>query len=199
MRSRTRRASSTTSPGLSNDQQDVKVEKLELRIPVMEQPGALGGLVQAPAQEGSASSCRCRPGSRIRGNRLTDAEAVCGPVRGEPAAKPGTATVRGRTLTARFTCAASADSCKRVGGPGRQRRPDRQGRRLCAGSEPVPDGQDEADRPRREAVQGPSRRHSQARQEAGPYDSGARRARATVLISGRRSGSVTIRRVGTVR
>jgi hypothetical protein len=35
----------------SNDQQDVRVHNLELRLPVLESPGSLGGLVRAPAAE----------------------------------------------------------------------------------------------------------------------------------------------------
>jgi predicted acyl esterase len=35
----------------SNGQQDVRVHNLELRLPVREQPGSLGGLVQTPAPE----------------------------------------------------------------------------------------------------------------------------------------------------
>jgi predicted acyl esterase len=35
----------------SNDQQDVRVHNLELRLPVLEQPGALGGFVQTPLAE----------------------------------------------------------------------------------------------------------------------------------------------------
>jgi hypothetical protein len=45
-----------TSPGSSygresNGQQDVTVKKLNLRLPVLESPGSLGGLVQAPLPE----------------------------------------------------------------------------------------------------------------------------------------------------
>jgi predicted acyl esterase len=35
----------------SNDQQDVRVHNLELRLPVRQPPGSLGGLVKAPAAE----------------------------------------------------------------------------------------------------------------------------------------------------
>ena len=43
----------------SNNQQNVTIENLELRLPVLESAGALGGLVQDPAAEG-----RCRRATR---------------------------------------------------------------------------------------------------------------------------------------
>ena len=44
----------------SNNQQNVTVENLELRLPVLESPGALGGLVQDPAPKVAAAGLPAR-------------------------------------------------------------------------------------------------------------------------------------------
>jgi Acetyl xylan esterase (AXE1) len=46
----------------SNGQQDVRVQNLELRLPVVERPGALGGLVKAPAAEHVPAGYSLAPG-----------------------------------------------------------------------------------------------------------------------------------------
>lgn len=98
----------------SNDQQDVTVEKLELRIPVLEIPGSLGGLVKAPARkvlparEGAALA----PGYEAIGSQTLKQYAA------QYAVNPrvtGSVTVKGRTATAKLSCAATAIACK--GGP----------------------------------------------------------------------------------
>ena len=46
----------------SNGQQNVTVENLELRLPVLEPPGSLGGLVERPGAEGAAAGLPARAG-----------------------------------------------------------------------------------------------------------------------------------------
>ncbi len=97
----------------SNDQQDVTVEKLELRIPVLEEPGSLGGLVTAPAKkvlpdrEGAALA----PGYEAIGSQTIAGYASQFAV--NPKLK-GKAKAKGKTVTVKISCAASADSCKKA-------------------------------------------------------------------------------------
>jgi len=69
----------------SNLQGPITVSNLQLRLPVLEQPGSLGGLVQAPGA-GVTSS-----GSGVGAN----------PARSGPAAKPGVASLAPRLLAGR--------------------------------------------------------------------------------------------------
>ena len=46
----------------SNGQQDVRVHNLELRLPVVEQPGSLGGLVKTPEAEYVPAGYTLAPG-----------------------------------------------------------------------------------------------------------------------------------------
>jgi hypothetical protein len=97
----------------SNDQQDVTVEKLELRVPVVETPGSLGGLVKAPARKvlPARAGAALAPGYGEIGSQTlkqySDRYAVNPKI-------TGAARVKGRTVTAKFSCAASAISCKGV-------------------------------------------------------------------------------------
>ena len=96
----------------SNNQQPATIENLELRIPVMEQPGSLNGLVKAPAKRVLPD----RPGVELApGNESIGSQTLAEyaqdqiPVIGK--IKVNSATVKGKTLTAKITCAASNDSC----------------------------------------------------------------------------------------
>ncbi|MFT3865700.1 MAG: CocE/NonD family hydrolase [Solirubrobacterales bacterium] len=64
----------------SNDQEAITVSDLELRLPVVEQPGALGGLVQAPAPKvvppGYELSAEYAEGQSVAGGSNTGSSAV---------------------------------------------------------------------------------------------------------------------------
>ena len=97
----------------SNDQKDITVEKLELRIPVVEEPGSLNGLVRAPAKKvlpGRAGAALA-PGYEAIGSRSLANYAS------QYAKSPklkGKGKAKGKTVKVKITCAASADSCKKA-------------------------------------------------------------------------------------
>lgn len=95
----------------SNDQQDVTVEKLELRIPVLENPGALGGLVRQPAKKvlPDRQGVELAPGYEAIGSQTLRQYAAQYAVNPKPT---GSASLKLRTVSLRFKCAASAISCK---------------------------------------------------------------------------------------
>ena len=103
----------------SNGQQPVTVSDLVLRLPVVEQPGQLGGLVARPAAkvlpEGRAD-VRLAPGYSDVGS-VSMAEYANSRKGPSPAIGRlrigGPLTVKGRVLTMRVTCPATADSCGR--------------------------------------------------------------------------------------
>ncbi len=85
----------------SNDQRDVKISNIDVRLPVMEKPGSLKGLVKKPlAKPVPAGKTLMKDYSKIGSVRLLGTST---------AAKRGSA--KGRTLTIRVTCTA-ANSCK---------------------------------------------------------------------------------------
>ncbi len=108
------RDSSQQEPGFlinygrpSNDQQPVTVADVDLRVPVLEAPGALGGLVTAPAQKVLPK----RPGVELaRGYESVGAVAISGRIE-----LAGKATVKGRKLTVKISCDGDAyHSCPKA-------------------------------------------------------------------------------------
>jgi hypothetical protein len=116
----------------SNNQQPATIEDLQLRIPVQEQPGALNGLVKAPAKRvlPDTTGVELAPGNESIGSQ-TIAEYVAadypcpagtsGPGGGDCTPNPVIgkvkvvkATVKGKTLTARVKCAGTNDSCAKA-------------------------------------------------------------------------------------
>ncbi|MCB0857837.1 MAG: acetylxylan esterase [Solirubrobacterales bacterium] len=99
----------------SNNQQPATIENLELRIPVREAAGALNGLVSAPAKRVLPD----RPGVELApGNEAIGSETL-EQYRQEnyPAVgkiKIVSATVKGKTLTAKVSCASANDSCAKA-------------------------------------------------------------------------------------
>ncbi len=79
----------------SNDQQNVTVANLELRLPVLDEPGAAGGAVQAPLPH-------FYPG---------DVRPVPTPTKGRTRLAKGRLVAIGKFLSLRVTCPASVDSC----------------------------------------------------------------------------------------
>jgi len=183
----------------SNDQQPVTVERLELRIPVVEQPGDLGGLVKAPAKKvlPARAGAALAPGYEAIGSQTLAKYAA------RYAVKPRvnrSATVRGRKLTIGVTCPAAAVSCKRVN------------LALVARGGVIARGRAAAPAPNRSRTvrlkltgRGvklfKDRRiviRSRGKKRVRVIR-GARSVRAKVLTDGRRSGSVKVRRTGAVR
>ena len=95
----------------SNDQQDATVENVEIRIPVLESPGALGGLVQAPAKKVLPD----RPGVELAdgyqsvGSESIDEFAARYDARLDLAGKK--AKLKGKKLQVTLTCEAANASC----------------------------------------------------------------------------------------
>ncbi|MBN8866718.1 MAG: acetylxylan esterase [Solirubrobacterales bacterium] len=99
----------------SNNQQPTTIEDLELRIPVQEQPGALGGLVKAPAKRvlPDRPGATLAPGNEAIGSQtLAEYRKATYPVIGKIAVVG--ATVKGKVLIARVKCAAANDSCAKA-------------------------------------------------------------------------------------
>ncbi len=99
----------------SNGQQPATIENLELRIPVREAPGSLNGLVKAPAKRvmPDRPGAELAPGNEAIGSQTLEEYrienyAVVGKI------KVVGATVKGKTLTAKVKCAASNDRCAKV-------------------------------------------------------------------------------------
>jgi dienelactone hydrolase len=91
----------------SNDQQAATISEVDLRVPVLEAPGSLGGLVTDPA----AKVLPERPGVELaRGYEGTGAVAIRGEL--ELAGKP---VVKGKRLRAKMTCDEDASySCRKA-------------------------------------------------------------------------------------
>ena len=87
----------------SNDQQDVTVSNVEVRIPVREEPGSLGGLVKSPL-----------PKVLPAGYELADDYSAIGSVAPDGSPKPAAkATVKGKTLKLSVNCA-GVNLCRSV-------------------------------------------------------------------------------------
>jgi predicted acyl esterase len=183
----------------SNNQQNVTVEKLELRIPVTEQPGDLDGLVKTPAKKvlPARAGAALAPGYEAIGSQTLSQYAARYAVNPQVSRA---ATVRGRTVTVGVTCPATATSCKRVSlalvargaviarGVAVSPAPNRsRSVRLRLNARGVRIFKD-----RRIVIRKRGKKRVRVIR-------GARSVRATVLTAGRRSGTATIRRVGRVR
>jgi hypothetical protein len=169
----------------SNDQQDVKVEKLELRIPVVETPGSLGGLVKAPARKvlPARAGAALAPGYEAIGSQTLAQYA------GQYAVNPRItgATAKGRTLTVRASCAATAIACKTVS------LAFKSGRTTMARAGGVSVDPGKTKTLRLQLTSG-GRKLFKTRGSKKQKSS----VRAQVLIGGKKSGSVNIRRAGKI-
>lgn len=98
----------------SNDQQPVAVRFVDLRIPVVESPGALGGLVKAPARRVLPD----RPGVKLaKGNEEIGSIPIAAYARfaNRGALRPiGRPVVSGRFMRLRLRCPARFSSCARA-------------------------------------------------------------------------------------
>lgn len=96
----------------SNNQQPATIENLELRIPVRQAAGSLNGLVKAPAKRvlPDRPGVELAPGNEAIGSQtLEQYRKQNYPLVGK--IKVTSATVKGKTLTAKVTCASANDSC----------------------------------------------------------------------------------------
>ncbi|MBK5110886.1 MAG: acetylxylan esterase [Thermoleophilia bacterium] len=96
----------------SNGQQDATFKKLDLRVPVLESPGALGGLVTAPAKKvlpDRAGVQLAKGYNRIGSVTLTQYKNGVGSleVKGKP-------KVKGKKLTAKVSCDKKFERCKKT-------------------------------------------------------------------------------------
>ena len=183
----------------SNDQQDVTIEKLELRIPVVETPGSLGGLVKAPAKKvlPDRAGAALAPGYEAIGSQTLRQYAARYAVNPRLA---GTATLKARTVTARASCPATATSCR-----GASISLEAKGKTIARGVvSAVGAG---GSKTVRLILAAPgvklfkdqrvvTRKDGKQRVLTVP---GPRTVRAVVLLNGKSSGSVVVRRTGSVR
>lgn len=182
----------------STGQEPVKVKNLELRVPVRQQPGALDGLVTGPAKRvmPERPNAALAPGNESIGSQtLEQFRRQTFPKVGK--FKVVRAKVKGKTLTARVRCAASSDSCSRA-------------RLLLKGAPKKGKGKGVrlAKKPRVKVAAGKTRgikmkltgkARKLFRNNKKRNIKGLKKLRAKVLIGGKRSGYVTVRRVGRVR
>ncbi len=99
----------------STNQQPATIKNLELRIPVRQEPGSLHGMVTAPAKRvlPDRPGAELAPGNESIGSQsLEQYRRESYPVIGK--IKVVKATVKGKFLTARVKCAAANDSCAKV-------------------------------------------------------------------------------------
>lgn len=122
----------------SNGQRQVTVSDLVLRLPVVEQPGQLGGMVTRPASkvlpEGRAGT-GLAPGyadvGAVSMAEYANSRRAPSPSIGRLRPK-GPLTVRGRFLKMKLTCAATADSCgkSRIAVRGKTKKRNARGNRV---------------------------------------------------------------------
>jgi hypothetical protein len=179
----------------SNDQQDVTVSYLELRIPTLETPGRLSGLVKSPAKKvlPARDGAALAPGYEAIGSQTLAQYAAQYAVNPKLKGQP---TVKGKTLTARVTCPATAESCRKSTLAFKAK-----GSVIAKGSNiTVAPGKTKTvklklnSKGRKLFADRKVRRNGKVRIVKGPKS-----VRAQVLINGKKSGNTTIKRTGTVR
>jgi hypothetical protein len=99
----------------SNDQRDVTVSDVDIRVPVMEAPGAAGGMVKAPAPKVLPAGAELAGDYSAIGSMTLEEWAR----RNDPAPPVvgnvsviGNPTVKGRKLTVKVRCKIGNDRCK---------------------------------------------------------------------------------------
>lgn len=201
----------------SNDQQPATIENLELRLPVVESPGALNGLVKTPAKKvlpngegvelargyeayGSETALEygkvkdpCPAGTH--GSSPPDCTRnVIGNL------KPvGSPTVKGKTMTIKVTCKVGNDSCKKasivVQAAGKVRGLKKPVLAKGKGIKATP-GQTKKLQLKLTAK---ARKLFKDSRKRGKKVKGIKKVRAIVKINGKRAGAKTVRKVGKVR
>jgi len=214
----------------TDNQPAVTVEDLQLRIPVQEQPGALNGLVTAPAKRVLPD----RPGVELApGNEAIGSQTIADYVEQQYSCPPGTtgpaggdcthvpvvgkvkvvgAKVKGKVLTARIQCAAANDSCAKAavkfkGAPKKGKKgkgvllATKAGVNVAAGKTVAVKLNLTAkarklfkDSKKRKVV----RKHGKKKVKKIKVK-GLKSLRAQVLIGGKSTGFVTVKRIGKVR
>ena len=179
----------------SNDQQPIEVSYLELRVPTLEGPGSLSGLVTAPAKKvlPARAGAALAPGYESIGSQTLAQYAA------QYAANlklKGQPTVKGKTLTARVACPATAESCRKSTLAFKAK-----GSVIAKGSNiSVAPGKTKTvkltlnSKGRKLFADRKVRSNGKVRVVKGPKS-----AKAQVLINGKTAGNTTIKRTGTVR
>ncbi len=188
------RDAATDPPGVlnnysraSNDQQPVKIERLELRIPTVEQPGALGGLVKAPKKKvlPARAGAALAPGYEAIGSRTLKNYAA------QYSANPklrGKARAKGRKVRVKLRCAASADSCRKAKVILKAK-----GRTVARGKNiKTAPGKTKKVKLKMTGKGRKLFKKKGSREQK-------RKIRAKVLVNGKKSGKVTIKRSGRIR
>lgn len=176
----------------ADGQGDITVRDMELRIPVVETPGALGGLVKAPAKKVLPD----RRGVKLApGYAATGALAIDNPLR---AGSKG--SVRGKSLKIALTCPASyTNACpnKSVtikGAPKKGR--GRNVKVASASKVKVPGGKTKQVTMKLTAA---ARKLFRDLKRGKRKVKGLKSLRVAILVDGRQSGYATVRRAGRVR
>ena len=173
----------------SDNQQDAIIGNVDLRIPVVEGPGQLDGLVKAPAPRvlPDRPGVELAPGNEDVGSisladyaKQADADEV-----GKLKVK-GNGKVKGKALTAKVTCAKKYDRCKKATFKFQGISKKRKG--LLARKSGVKVGSGKTKQVKFKLTK-------KGRKVFRNY----RKAKAKVLIGGKKSGKVAIKRVGKVR
>jgi len=101
----------------SNVQQDVTISNVDIRVPVREEAGALDGLVKAPAPKVLPDGYQLADQFKAIGSQTIEQYVQQRDSHEEPTVggiKVVAASVKGKTLTAKITCAGKNDSCAKT-------------------------------------------------------------------------------------
>lgn len=211
----------------SNGQQPATIEDLVLRIPVRQAPGSLGGLVTAPAPRvlPDRPGAALAPGNESIGSKtlaeytkdrtacpVTSSKDANGDCKPNPRVRVQRATVKGKFMTVRVRCAAKSGNCTRAtlrfrGAPKKGRKgkgvvlATRKGVTARAGKSAVVRikltnraRKVFKDTRKRKVVRKRGKKRVRVVRVKG-----LKVLRAQVLINGKRSGFVNVRRTGKVR
>jgi len=96
----------------SNNQQDVTIDDVDVRLPVMEEPGAAGGMVKTPLPKVLPAGAELAGAYSGTGSITIDQWTHRNDVVGKVSLK-GPATVKGKTLTIKVTCKIGNDTCSK--------------------------------------------------------------------------------------
>jgi len=187
----------------SNDQQPVDVSYVDMRIPVLESPGALNGLVKAPAPR----VLPARPGVKLAvGNEGIGSVTIADYARLSNVGLPtvsGNPTVKGKAMRIKLTCPARFSSCPKVTVAIRGKDRVRGFRTPLLAKGRVLSGVSGATKTvslkltsqaRKIFKDRKTRKHGKVKTRKG-----AKKVAATITVNGKKAGSRTVKRIGKVR
>lgn len=190
----------------SNNQQPVTVSDLDLRVPVADSPGSQAGLVTKPA-----ARVLPRPGASLaKGNESIGAVTLAAYDKGI-IRRRGKVTLKGRKLTARFHCAAPQSGAARCapvkvvfrGAPKRKKAKGRNAK-LAAGKIAVKAGKTKVVKLKltkraRKLFRNKKKRIRKRGKVRIKRVKGLKKLRTKVMIGGKNTGFVVVKRNGKVR